>query len=119
MDNPKPLSDVDAELQLGTYAARASEKDVETIAPRLEGMKRGKIEDLWENVLALWAMVKDPEAGLASKAIAVGALLYLVSPMDAIPDVIPVLGLSDDAAVILAAVGALSYQLLKYKKKVK
>ena len=32
---------------------------------------------------------------------AAGSLLYLVSPLDAVPDVIPAGGLLDDVAVIL------------------
>jgi uncharacterized membrane protein YkvA (DUF1232 family) len=34
-----------------------------------------------------------------------GALAYFISPIDAIPDAIPVFGLTDDLAVIAAAVG--------------
>ena len=33
-------------------------------------------------------------------ALAIGALIYFISPIDAIPDFIPVVGYIDDAAVI-------------------
>ena len=38
------------------------------------------------------------------KATLVGALAYFVLPIDAIPDVLPVLGFTDDAAVLAAAI---------------
>ena len=36
-----------------------------------------------------------------SKAIIIGALGYLISPLDIIPDAIPIAGLGDDLAVLL------------------
>jgi uncharacterized membrane protein YkvA (DUF1232 family) len=50
-------------------------------------------------------MVKDHWKGdfLISKsnlAIIIGAILYVVSPIDAIPDVIPVLGWIDDMSIL-------------------
>lgn len=40
----------------------------------------------------------------AALAIVVGALLYVISPIDVIPDAIPVVGFIDDAAIITAAI---------------
>lgn len=79
-------------------------------------MKRGPIKKIWDLVLQLWELVCDPNAAWKSKATALGALLYLISPLDAIPDPIPVFGLMDDVGVIMAAVANLANELLKYKK---
>ena len=38
---------------------------------------------------------------LKDKAIIIGALGYLISPLDIIPDAIPIAGLGDDLAVLL------------------
>jgi uncharacterized membrane protein YkvA (DUF1232 family) len=38
------------------------------------------------------------------KATLVGALAYFVLPLDAIPDVLPVIGFTDDAAVLATAI---------------
>ena len=38
---------------------------------------------------------------LKDKAIIIGALGYLISPLDVIPDAIPIAGLGDDVAVLL------------------
>ena len=105
----------DTDQQLEKYSTNASEQDIPKIAQNLDGMKRGPIKKIWDDIQALWAMVKDPTAAWKSKAVAIGALLYLVSPIDLIPDVIPVLGLTDDVGVIAAAVASLSYELKKYR----
>ena len=38
---------------------------------------------------------------MKDKAIIIGALGYLISPMDIVPDAIPIAGLSDDIAVLI------------------
>lgn len=63
-------------------------------------MKRGPVKKIWDQVLNLWDKVRDPKTDKKLKAIAIGALLYLISPIDAIPDVLPVLGLTDDVGVL-------------------
>lgn len=107
----------DAEDRLNQYSAAATERDVERIQSNLGGMNRGAVAKLWGHVQSLWAMVRDPDAAWTSKAIAIGSLIYLVSPLDAVPDIIPIVGLSDDAGVILAAVGSLCHQLSKYQNR--
>lgn len=93
----------------------ASEVDVDKIRRNLSGMNRGKIADIWDKVMSLWKFIQDPEAPWAGKAIAIGALIYLVSPIDAIPDFIPVAGLTDDVGIILAAIAKLASDLKKYE----
>lgn len=54
--------------------------------------------------LLLFYVAKSPEVPKSTKMIIVGALSYLIFPIDLIPDFIPVVGLVDDASVIAAAV---------------
>ena len=44
-----------------------------------------------------------PKVSILDKAIIIGALGYLISPVDIIPDVIPVIGLTDDIVVLMCA----------------
>lgn len=46
-----------------------------------------------------------------AKKIIFGALVYLVVPVDAMPDIIPVVGFSDDLSVILASLGAVAFYI--------
>lgn len=103
--------------ELNRYASSASANDQENVRQNIDGMNRGPIAKVWANVQALWRMVRDPEAAVGPKAIALGALVYLISPIDCIPDIIPILGLTDDAAVITAAIAALADALEKYKNR--
>ena len=61
-----------------------------------------------EDALAGFYCAFDPETPTRAKAILLGALAYFILPIDLIPDLLPLLGFSDDAAVIAAAIAALS-----------
>jgi uncharacterized membrane protein YkvA (DUF1232 family) len=51
--------------------------------------------------LVLFYTLQSKEVSVKDKAIIVGALGYLISPLDAIPDAIPIVGLGDDLSVLL------------------
>ncbi len=99
------------------FASKANPEDIQNILDKLPRMKRGEIEKIWPKVEALAKMLRDPQAAWKSKALAIGALIYLISPLDAVPDIIPVVGLADDAALIIAVASALAYELDRYVKK--
>lgn len=48
----------------------------------------------------LWLALRHPEAPLWLKLGSAGLVLYLISPVDLLPDVIPVLGMVDDLVLI-------------------
>ena len=58
--------------------------------------------ELVENVLILWYAL--PDASPTDKAIIIGAIGYFISPLDAIPDVMPGVGFVDDYGVVAWAV---------------
>ena len=49
----------------------------------------------------LYYTLQSDNVSLKDKAIIIGALGYLISPLDIIPDAIPIAGLGDDLAVLL------------------
>jgi uncharacterized membrane protein YkvA (DUF1232 family) len=51
--------------------------------------------------LILYYTLQSKNVPLRDKAIIIGALGYLISPLDVIPDAIPIAGLGDDVAVLL------------------
>lgn len=51
--------------------------------------------------LILFYTLQSDNISAKDKAIIVGALGYMISPLDVIPDAIPIAGLTDDMAVLL------------------
>jgi len=79
-------------------------------------------QEVVEKVLLLYYVMVDEKTSVANKAIALAALGYFISPVDAIPDVIAVVGFADDLGVIVAALTALSSSItdeIKAKAKAK
>jgi uncharacterized membrane protein YkvA (DUF1232 family) len=64
---------------------------------------------------ALGRFFRDPSASLGGKVFVVLALVYVISPLDLIPDVVPVLGWLDDLGVIAIALGYLGRVLERYR----
>jgi uncharacterized membrane protein YkvA (DUF1232 family) len=64
-----------------------------------------------EDALAAWYCARDPATPRRVKLILISAVAYVVLPIDAIPDLIPILGFGDDAAVIAAALAAVASEL--------
>lgn len=65
-------------------------------------------KDSLEQVFRLYYGLESEKCSTKHKATIYGALAYLVSPIDIIPDLTPVLGYTDDMAVIAAALVAVA-----------
>ena len=65
------------------------------------------IKTLLQKGILLYVVLLDGDTPKWVKAIATAALAYLINPVDAIPDAIPVVGYSDDLAVIIAALASI------------
>ncbi len=51
--------------------------------------------------LILYYTLQSDKISTANKAMIIGALGYMISPLDVVPDAIPIAGLADDLAVLL------------------
>lgn len=51
--------------------------------------------------LILFYTLQSDKVSIKDKAIIIGALGYLISPLDVIPDAFPIVGLGDDMAVLI------------------
>lgn len=75
-----------------------------------------------EKVLQLYYALQSPETPIWAKSVIIGALGYFISPLDAIPDIVPVFGYSDDLGVLAAAVTTVATYItddIKAKAKAK
>lgn len=78
------------------------------------------LEERADDFKVLIAMCRDSIAGKYkinkwSLSIVVGTILYVVSPVDAIPDFLPLLGWMDDVTIVGYAIKRLSSEITKYR----
>ncbi len=69
---------------------------------RAQGLAAGR--ELVEKALWLYYAAERPETPPWARATVYGALAYLILPADAVPDLLPLTGYSDDLAVLALAV---------------
>jgi uncharacterized membrane protein YkvA (DUF1232 family) len=65
-------------------------------------------KDVVEKALQLFFAAQHPETPVWAKTAIYGALGYFISPIDAIPDIVPVVGYSDDLGVLALALATVS-----------
>lgn len=68
-----------------------------------------KVVSLWaksikRDAVMLWFARKHPDTPLLAKIVCVVAVLYALSPIDLVPDFIPILGYIDDALLLPAMI---------------
>jgi uncharacterized membrane protein YkvA (DUF1232 family) len=98
----KPFSE--AEMKAARRALRDEDGILREVLALVKKLARAL--PFAEDALTAYACVRDPATPLRVRLILMGALAYFVMPIDAIPDYIPFLGYTDDAAVLGAAIAA-------------
>lgn len=75
------------------------------------------VKSLLGKVKTLYAMLRDKEFAMAwsSKTMVIAGLLYFISPIDLLPDYIPILGYIDDAFVMSVVMNAMASEIERYK----
>lgn len=73
--------------------------------------KLGRKLPFAEDIVAAAYCATDPMTPSRVKLLVLGALAYFVMPIDGIPDFLPGLGFTDDAAVIAATIAAIRAHL--------
>lgn len=102
-----------------------SREDLDEVMSQAQTVQRksGSLGDVAEDFLLLWKLLQEYYAGtyreIPWKAIAaIGfATLYLINPFDVIPDVIPIFGYLDDAAVVGLVLKAFRTEIAQYRHR--
>ena len=105
-------------------AAKITEEDLRKVGEKAEEIKakvKGPLGKYMDDVKLLLSMVKDYISGNYREipwptiAAVVFSLIYILSPIDLIPDYIPILGLSDDALVLAICMVLIEVDLARYQ----
>jgi len=108
-----------------TWQAQAERPDIlGQIGSQWSAFLAGKGQGLkayLDDVQLAYKMLRDPNFHLSkeTKTVLIIAFLYILSPIDLIPDVIPLLGLVDDALVAGYALRQASAELERYRQAVR
>ena len=70
-----------------------------------------------EKALYLYYAVQNPETPAWARRVIYGALGYFILPLDAIPDLAPLLGYTDDLSVMAAALATVSFYITPQVKE--
>lgn len=70
---------------------------------KVKGFAKIAGEGVLEPALKMYYAASDPDTPAWAKAAIYAALGYFISPVDAIPDPVPIIGFSDDLGVLCAA----------------
>lgn len=115
-----------AEEYVEEQGKKVTQGDIEKVVQKSEEIKKrfrpgGPLGRFMEDGRLLVSMVKDytgrryrqvPYATLGS---AVVALLYVLNPLDLMPDVLPLIGQIDDAVIVAACLALIEQDLYKYR----
>lgn len=114
----------DPAFELEKLSAKATEADVERVVASepevLRKADQGPLRKFLGSLRDLFGMLRAYAKGdyravpWSTIAAGVATLLYILSPLDAIPDFIPGVGLLDDAAVLAFAVKLIGHDLAKF-----
>ncbi len=75
---------------------------------KCQGALKSAGAEVLEVALKLYYALQRPETPVWAKTAILGALGYFISPVDVIPDVLPVVGFTDDLGILVAALGTVS-----------
>jgi uncharacterized membrane protein YkvA (DUF1232 family) len=102
---PGPVVELEKAEETTDYAEAYSENRFKSKLARY-ALTAGQA--LVEKALTLFYVLRDPDTPTRAKVIIVGALGYFIVPLDAIPDLIPGAGFSDDLGALAIALTLIS-----------
>lgn len=114
------------EQELKHAAEKIEEKDVQEVIEkenRVEQLisKNKKLAGYLKDVKLFYSLLKDYMSGRYKSipwyfiASITAALLYLLNPLDVIPDAIPIIGFIDDLAILKVCTELMKMELQKYQ----
>lgn len=106
------LDDLDIKYDSPSRVEKGVQEVEEGLWEKLERV--GKKINFARDVKALYKYMRDKYVPWYRKSIVIGALIYFISPIDAVPDLAPLVGYLDDLGVITAVLKFMGSELIPY-----
>lgn len=88
-------------MELPDFMSYASKFSPSDFADKISRIAKRAGAKLVYAALILYYTLQSDKVSKTDKAIIIGALGYMISPLDVIPDAVPIAGLTDDLAVLI------------------
>jgi uncharacterized membrane protein YkvA (DUF1232 family) len=125
MSKKPTRNEITSQALLMEAAAKVGDAEVKQILKNKKNLeakaKQGVLAQFFDDIRTMFSMVRDfskreyRKVPFGTIAAVAGALLYILSPVDLIPDFIPGIGLMDDVGVLLACLRLVRVDLQKYR----
>lgn len=106
------LDDLDIKYDSPSKVEKGVQEVEEGLWEKLERV--GKKINFARDVKALYKYMRNKYVPWYRKSIVIGALIYFISPIDAVPDLAPLVGYLDDLGVITAVLKFMGSELIPY-----
>ncbi len=70
---------------------------------------RRRLSQLSTDLYVAWLAFRDPRTPWPARLATILFALYVINPLDVFPDMLPLLGIVDDATAIVLSIGVLSF----------
>ncbi|UOQ45628.1 YkvA family protein [Halobacillus salinarum] len=96
-------------------------KDMIDAARKKSERNKGPLSNVWKEIHLMFSLIREWRNGSYTKVptgsivAIVGAILYFISPIDAIPDFIPVAGFLDDIYIVKLVINQVESDLQNYR----
>ncbi len=100
-------------------------KVLSVLAVLTKYMRKGGLKKIREDLRLLYDYISEVVHGkykdysAASLSLALAAIIYVISPLDIMPDILPFTGYIDDIAIVTWAMTKMNKELEKYKESKK
>lgn len=106
------LDDLDLKYDSPSKVEKGQQEVEEGLWEKVERV--GKKISFAKDIKALYNYMRDKHVPWYRKSIVIGALIYFISPIDAVPDLAPLVGYLDDLGVITAVLKFMGSELIPY-----
>jgi uncharacterized membrane protein YkvA (DUF1232 family) len=106
------LDDLDLKYDSPSKVEKGEQEVEERLWDKLERV--GKKINFAKDIKALYRYMRDRYVPWYRKSIVIGALIYFISPIDAVPDLAPLVGYLDDLGVVTAVLKFMGSELIPY-----